>query len=56
MVMDEADSCLEVLSATLVSKLSNVPTCLSSLASVPRLDDLGALAECAKATLAWDEG
>lgn len=54
-VVNEAHFCFEVLSATLVSKLSYVSTCLASFPLVPCFDDLGALAECAKATLAGNE-
>lgn len=54
-VVHKSNSCFEVLSATLVSKLANVSTGLASLALVPCFDDLGALAECAKATPAGNE-
>ena len=54
-VVNKGDLCLKVLSAALVSKLSYMSACLASLALVPCLDDLGALAECAKATLAGNE-
>ena len=55
-VVDKSHFCLEVLPATLVSKLSDVSTCLASLPPVPCFDDLGALPECPKATLAGNQG
>lgn len=55
-VVDKGDSCFEILSATLVSKLSDVSTSFASLASVPRLDHLGALAKGAETALARNQG